>query len=149
GGDDLGFARASARLAAEVQDQERSAALYNDAGEYFERAHLREEAAAAYRAALDRTPLDGAAFNRARALLALIYAETRQPGQLVELYTHRLGHLTDAAHLEDRAQLHLDRAQLYADEGDRDAAEQDLRAVLADYPDHLGAMRRLAELLAQ
>jgi len=148
GGDDVGLARASALLAAEVQDQERSASLYHQGGEAFERAHLREEAAAAYRAALDRTPLDGAAFNRARALLAAIYAEKKQPGMLVELYTHRLAHLSDEQHREDRAQLHLDRAQLYADEGDRDAAEKDLRAVLVDHPDHLGGMRRLAELLA-
>jgi tetratricopeptide (TPR) repeat protein len=148
GGDDVGYARASAQLAAEVQDQERSAAIYNQAGDAFERAHLREEAAAAFRAALDRTPLDGSAFNRARALLGAIYAEKKAPGALVELFTHRLLHLGDDQHREDRAQLHLDRAQLYADEGDRDAAEKDLRAVLRDYPDHLGGMRRLAEILA-
>jgi tetratricopeptide (TPR) repeat protein len=148
GGDDAGFARASSLLGAEVQDQERSASLYSQAGEAFERANLREEAAVAYRAALDRTPLDGTAFNRARALLAALYAQHKQPGALVELYTHRLAHLTDEAHLEDRAQLHLDRAQLYSDEGDHDAAEKDLRAALADQPEHLGAMRRLAEILA-
>jgi tetratricopeptide (TPR) repeat protein len=148
GGDDVGYARASSLLGAEVQDQERSAAIYAQAGDAFERAQLREEAAAAYRAALDRTPLDGVAFNHARTLLAALYADKKQPGPLVELYSHRLAHLTDEAHREDRAQLHLDRAQIYADEGDHEAAEKDLRAALADQPEHLGAMRRLAEILA-
>jgi tetratricopeptide (TPR) repeat protein len=149
GGDVAGRARAAARLGAELQDQERSAARYREAGASFEKAALREEAAAAWRAALDRTPLDGDAFNHARTLLAALYAEKRQPGPLVELYTHRLQHLVGAQHRDDRAQLLLDRAQLYADEGDRDAAEDDLRAILRDHPEHLGAMRRLAEVLAQ
>ncbi len=144
GHDDAGHARATARLAAEVQDAERSAALHAEAGATFEKVGLRNEAAVAYRAVLDRTPLDGGAFNRARALLQVLHAESRQPGPLVELYTHRLTHVQDPG---DRTGLLLDRAEVLAGEGDREGAERDLRAVLELNREHLGAMRRLAELL--
>ena len=144
GKDDAGHAHATARLAAEVQDAERSAALHAEAGATFEKVGLRNEAAVAYRAVLDRTPLDGGAFNRARALLHALHAESRQPGPLVELYTHRLTHVQDPG---DRTGLLLDRAEVLSGGGDREGAERDLRAVLELNREHLGAMRRLAELL--
>lgn len=144
GGDDRAYAAASARLAGVVLESERAASIYREAGETFERVGLRREAAAAWRAVLDRTPLDGAAFNRAHELLRALHAEEKAPGPLVELYTHRLEHVRDA---DGRIRLLLDRAQLFADEGDRDGAERDLRAVVAIDPDQPDALRRLAELL--
>ena len=105
---------------------------------------LREEAAAAYRAVLDRTPRDGAAFKRARVLFGALHSENHDPGPLVELLTHRLIDVEDAAH---RVALHLDRAEILTGERDRDGAERDLRAVLSDQPDHAEATRRLAQIL--
>jgi tetratricopeptide (TPR) repeat protein len=144
GGDAAGYARAAARLAAQMLESERAAMLYADAGATFERAGLADEAAAAYRAVLDRTPLDGAAFNRARALLQQRHVERKDPGPLVELYSHRLEHVQDAV---DRVTLLLERAELLKGEGDRAGAERDLRAVIEAQPDHVEATRRLAELL--
>jgi tetratricopeptide (TPR) repeat protein len=146
GGDELGYARATARLAGELQESERAAMLLAEAGAGFEKAGQIEPAAAAFRGVLDRTPLDGDAYNRARSLLAALHAERHDPGPLVELLTYRLEHVQDVA---DRTQLWLDRAELLVNEGDRDGAERDLRAALEAVPDHLAAMRRLAELIGQ
>jgi tetratricopeptide (TPR) repeat protein len=144
GGDEAGYARATSRLAGEVLESERAAMLHAEAGATFERVGLPDEAATAFRAVLDRTPLDGAAFTRARALLQKRHGEHRDPGPLVELYSHRLEHVQDAV---DRVTLLLERAELLAGEGDRAGAERDLRAVLEAQPDHIDGTRRLAELL--
>jgi tetratricopeptide (TPR) repeat protein len=145
GGDPLGLGRASCRLADELGDAERAAALYAEAGAIFEREGRRDDAAAAFRAVLDRTPLDGPAFARARALLVARYAETREASPLVELYGHRLEHAVDAA---ERIDLRLARAELSTQEGDRAAAERDLRAVLEIDEAQPQAMQRLADLVA-
>jgi tetratricopeptide (TPR) repeat protein len=144
-GDAAALAAITARVAEEVQDRERSAALWAEAGAAFETLGQRERAAAAFRAVLDRTPLDGAAFNRARALLEEL-EEERGPAPLVELLTHRLAQITDA---NDRVAHLRDRAELYSDAGDRVSAERDLREVLAADANHVGAMRRLAQILSQ
>jgi tetratricopeptide (TPR) repeat protein len=144
GGDQTGWARATVLLADEVLEAERAAALYHEAAAALDEAGLREEAAAAYRSVLDRTPRDGKAFQRARVLLGSLYAENRDPGALVELLTHRLQHTDD-----DRVALHLDRAEILTAEHDREGAERDLRAVLKADPGHLDAMRKLAHLLGQ
>jgi tetratricopeptide (TPR) repeat protein len=143
GGDEAGWARATARLGAELLESERAAALLGEAARVFARLGLREEAAHAFRAVLDRTPLDGAAFKEAQALYGALYAEHRDPGPLVELLTHRLAHVEG----EDRIALYLDRAEALAREHDRDGAEEDLRAVLDLSPDNLPALRRLAAIL--
>jgi len=145
GSDDKAYAAATARLGAEVLEGERAAAFYRDAAETYERIGARREAAGAWRAVLDRTPLDGGAAKQARELLSGLYAEDKDPGALVELYTHRLDHVRGG---EDRVRLHLDRATLFFDGGDRDSAEKDLRAALDLDPDEPEALRRLAELVA-
>jgi golgin subfamily B member 1 len=145
GGDETGWARATQLLADCVLEAERAAALYHEAAASFDQLGLREEAAAAFRAVLDRTPRDGTAFRRARVLLGSLYQENHEAGPLVELLTHRLAHAEDAA---DRVALHLDRAEILTVEHDRDGAERDLRAVLQDQPEHLEAMRRLGQILA-
>ena len=144
GGDDKGYASASARLAAEILESERAAQIYRQAAETFERAGAERDAAQAWRALLDRTPLDGDAFNHARDLLRALYTHDKKAGPLVELYTHRLEHVRGEV---DRIGLYLSRAQLCFDEGDRDGAERDLRAVLELDPLDSEALRRLAELL--
>lgn len=146
GGDQAGYARATTRLAAEVRDVARAAALYAEAGDAFERLGQREEAAAAFRAVLDKTPLDDEAWRRAHALLVALHAEEGRPAPLVELYTHRLAHVTEP---RDRTELLFERAQVLEAEGDREGAERDLRALLALDADHVGALRRLALLLGQ
>ncbi|HEY2746162.1 MAG TPA: tetratricopeptide repeat protein, partial [Polyangia bacterium] len=143
--DDKAYAAATARLGAEVLEGERAASFYRDAAETFARVGARREAAGAWRAVLDRTPLDGDAARHAREILSALYAEDKDPGALVELYTHRLDHVRGG---EDRVRLYLDRAQLFYDGGDRDGAEKDLRAALDLDPDEPEALRRLAELLA-
>jgi tetratricopeptide (TPR) repeat protein len=145
GGDERGTARATARLAGEVMESERAAMLYAEAARTFEHVGLPDAAAGAWRAVLDRTPLDGTAFARARELIAARYAEDKEPGALVELYTHRLAHVQDAV---DRVTLLSERATLLEREGDRAGAERDLRAMLDAQPDHPAATRRLGELLA-
>jgi len=145
GGDDKAYAAATARLAAEVLEGERAAAFYREAAETFEKLGARREAAGAWRAVLDRTPLDGAAANRARALLVELYSEDKDPSALVELYTHRLDHVRGA---DDRVRLYLDRATLFADGGDSGSAERDLRAALDLDGDEPDALRRLAEICA-
>jgi hypothetical protein len=145
GGDDKSYAAATARLAGEILEGERAASIYREAALAFERGGARKEAAAAWRAVLDRTPLDGQAFNQARDLMQALHREESAPGPLVELYTHRLAHVREAA---DRARLLLERSQLLEDEGDRDHAGEDLRAVLALDPAQPDALRRLGELLA-
>src|SRR5262249_15886837 len=130
---------------ADVLESERSAGFFREAAETFERTDARREAAAAWRAVLDRTPLDGEAANRARELMTALYAEDKDPGPLVELYTHRLDHVRAGA---DRVRLHVDRATLFHDGGDTDGAEKDLRAALDLDPDEPEALRRLAELMA-
>ena len=69
-----------------------------------------------------------------------LYAEDKDPGPLVELFTHRLDHVRGG---EDRVRLYLDRATLFHDGGDRDSAERDLRAALDLDPDEPEALRRL------
>ena len=145
GSDDKAYAVVTARLGGEVLEGERAAGFYREAAETFERIGARREAAGAWRAVLDRTPLDGAAANRARALLVELYAEDKNPGALVELYTHRLDHVRGA---DDRVRLYLDRATLFYDGGDRDGAEKDLRAALDLDGDEPDALRRLAEICA-
>ncbi len=145
GGDQVGWARATVQLAGELQEAERAAALLNEAAAVLDELGLRDEAAAAYRAVLDRTPRDGSAFRRARVLLGSLYSELQAPGPLIELLTHRLEHAEEAA---DRIALHLDRAEILTVEHDREGAERDLRAVLKDAPDHPEATRRLAQILA-
>jgi tetratricopeptide (TPR) repeat protein len=145
GSDDKAYAAATARLAAQVLESERAAGFYREAAETFERAGAPREAAAAWRAVLDRTPLDGAAAKRTRELLAALYAEDKQPGPLVELFTHRLDHVRGG---DDRVRLYLDRASLFFDGGDRDSAERDLRSVLDLDTEEPEALRRLAELVA-
>jgi hypothetical protein len=144
GGDDAGFARVTARLASDLAESERAAALWAEAGAAFEKIGQRDDAAAAYRAVLDRTPLDGAAFNRARALLAQRYAGDADPGPLVELLTHRMAHVAEVA---DRVALLLERAEICARQGDVTAAESDLRGVIQASPQHTVAMQRLADLI--
>ncbi|MDB4965305.1 MAG: Tetratricopeptide 2 repeat protein [Myxococcales bacterium] len=145
GGDDKSYAATTARLAAEVLEGERAAGFYREAAETFERVGADRDAAAAWRAVLDRTPLDGNAFNRARDLLHALHIVEKSPGPLVELYTHRLEHVRGA---DDRVRMFLERAKLYGDAGDRDHAEKDLRAALELDPDEPEALRRLAELVA-
>ena len=145
-GDDKAYAAATARLGAEVLESERAASFYRDAAETFARAGAQREAAGAWRAVLDRTPLDGDAARHAREILTALYAEDKDPGALVELHTHRLDHVRGG---DDRVRLYLDRARLFYDGGDRDSAEKDLRAALELDPDEPEALRRLAELLAQ
>ncbi|HEX6838404.1 MAG TPA: tetratricopeptide repeat protein, partial [Polyangia bacterium] len=145
GSDDKAYAAATARLGAEVLEGERAAGFYREAAETFEKIGARREAAGAWRAVLDRTPLEGAAANRARALLVELYSEDKDPGALVELYTHRLDHVRGA---DDRVRLYLDRATLFADGGDSGSAERDLRAALDLDGDEPDALRRLAEICA-
>ncbi len=145
GGDDKSYAVATARLAGEILEGERAAAIYREAALAFERGGARKEAAAAWRQVLDRTPLDVEAFNHARDLMAALHQEEPAPGPLVELYTHRLAHVREAA---DRTRLLLERSQLLEDEGNRDHAQADLRAVLEINPAQADALRRLGELLA-
>lgn len=145
GGDDKAYAAATARLAAEVLEGERAASFYRDAAETFEKIGARREAAGAWRAVLDRTPLDGAAANRARALMNELYADDKDPSALVELYTHRLDHVRGA---DDRVRLYLDRATLFADGGDVGSAERDLRSALDLDGDEPDALRRLGEICA-
>jgi tetratricopeptide (TPR) repeat protein len=145
GGDDKSYAAATARLAGELHESERAAALFRTAAEAFLRAHDAKSAAVAWRAVLDRTPLDGDAFNHARDLMRALYVEEKSPGPLIELFTHRLEHVRDSA---DRVILLLERGRIYASERDRAQAEADLRAVLALEPARPEALRRLAELLA-
>ncbi len=145
GGDDKSYAAATARLAGEILEGERAASIYREAALAFERGGARKEAAVAWRAVLDRTPLDGQAFNQARDLMRALHKEESAPGPLVELYTHRLEHVREAA---DRVRLLVERSQLLEDEGDRDHAQLDLRAVLALDPSQPDALRRLGELLA-
>jgi tetratricopeptide (TPR) repeat protein len=135
-------------LAGQLADADEVAELYNQAGAELERAGINHEAAAAFRAALDRRPLDANAYARARALLLSLYAEQRDPGPLVELYGHRLEHL-DPGEKRERLPLLFDRAELLAKEGDLAGAERDLRALLESEPDHTEATRRLGEVLAQ
>ena len=85
GGDDKAYAAATARLGGEMLEGERAAGIYRDAAETFQRIGARREAAGAWRAVLDRTPLDGNAAVSARELLYAIYAEDKDPGPLVEL----------------------------------------------------------------
>ena len=145
GSDDKSYAAATARLAAEILEGERAAAFYREAAETFERAGAPRQAASAWRAVLDRTPLDGHAFVRARELMRALRLEDHAAGALVELYSHRLEHVRGG---DDRVRLLLERAQLCADEGDREGAERDLRATLELDPGEPEALRRLAELLA-
>jgi tetratricopeptide (TPR) repeat protein len=144
GNDGTSWARATVLLADEVQEAERAAALYNQAASTLDELGIRDEAAAAYRAVLDRTPRDGVAFKRARVLLGSLYSDNQDPAPLVELLTHRLESADSPA---DRIPLHLDRAEILAAEHDREGAERDLRAVLRDEPGHLEAMRKLAHIL--
>jgi tetratricopeptide (TPR) repeat protein len=145
GGDALGHARATARLAAEVLDGERAAALFAEAGEALHKLGEMREAASAWRALCDRMPLDGAAFAHAKELMTALLAEDKQPGPLVELYSFRLEHVTLT---DERVPLLIDRAQLYVEAGDRAQAEADLRAALALDPAAPEGLRRLGELLA-
>lgn len=145
GGDREGGARVTARLAGAVLDGERSAALYVEAGRAFSEIGRTREAAACYRAVLDRTPHDGASYQRARQLLGELYAADKQPGALVELLSHRLKYVDD---FYDARQLLVERAELLAAHGDADGAERDLRAVLDRDPDDVEALGRLAELCA-
>lgn len=145
GGDRVGWARATLTLAGQLADPDEVAELHSEAGAELERAAITNEAAAAFRGALDRRPLDPHAYQRARELLVGLYAKERDPGPLVELYGHRLAHLTEA---KERLPLLLDRAELLAKEADLGGAERDLRAVLESEPDHPEALRRLGELLA-
>jgi tetratricopeptide (TPR) repeat protein len=145
GGDARSFAAATARLAADLRDDERAAALYREAAEAFGRAGDARAAAGAWRAVLDRAPLDGDAFQHARELLRRLYVEERAPGALVELYSHRLEHVHDG---DERVRLHLERGELYAGENDAEAAEADLRAALALEPASAEGLRRLATLVA-
>jgi len=69
GGDRASWARATVLLANELQEAERAAALYHEAAAVLDELGLRDEAAAAFRSVLDRTPRDGTAFKRARLLL--------------------------------------------------------------------------------
>jgi len=140
GGDEELFARASVRLALELQEAERAAMLYAEAATAFTERGLLREAAGAHRSVLDHTPLDGAAFTRAKALLA----ELDDKSALVELFTHRLASADD---VQDRIKLFLDRAEVLRAAGDIDAAEADLRAVVDLEPDHSQAVWRLASLL--
>ena len=145
GGDREGGARVTARLAGAVLDGERSAALWVEAGRAFADLGRTRDAAACFRAVLDRTPHDGASYQRARQLLGELYATEKQPGPLVELLTHRLKFVDD---FYDARQLLVDRAELLAAHGDTDGAERDLRAVLDRDPDDVEALGRLAELCA-
>ncbi len=104
-----GFAEATVRLAEQLLEAERSAALFNEAGAAFEEVGQSESAALAYRAVLDRTPLDGSAWRRARALFGERYQSAGDAGPLLELLDHRLASLHDAA---DRTAALLDRAAL-------------------------------------
>lgn len=145
GGDDKSWAAATARLGDQILESERAAGFYRQAAEAYARIGASREAAGAWRALLDRTPLDGDAFNHARELMRALYAEDKQPGALLELYTHRLEHVRNGS---DRVRLHVERAALCSAEGDRDTAEKDLRAALALDPGEPEALGRLAELVA-
>ncbi|HEX4460438.1 MAG TPA: hypothetical protein VIA18_20815, partial [Polyangia bacterium] len=75
GGDDKSYAAATARLAGEILEGERAASIYREAAQAFERGGARRDAAVAWRAVLDRTPLDGLAFNQARDLMRALHKE--------------------------------------------------------------------------
>jgi tetratricopeptide (TPR) repeat protein len=134
------FARATFLLATELQEAERSAALFAEAGESFEARGATREAAAAFRAVLDKTPLDGAAFNRARTLLRALDDKSA----LGELFAHRLASI-DVPH--DRVALLVERAELLYSAEDFDGAEADLRAALEIDGEQLGALERLATIV--
>ena len=140
------YAAATVRLAAEVLEGERAAGFYREAAETFERAGAQREAAGAWRAVLDRTPLDGAAANRARELLGRALRRGRGAGRCSSSCS-RIDSTTCAS-VDDRVRLYLERATLLHDGGDRDGAERDLRAVLDLDPGEPEALRRLAELVA-
>ena len=66
-------------LGDQLLEAERAAALYSEAAAALDELGIRDEAAAAYRAVLDRTPNDGAAFKRARVLLGSLYGDNQDP----------------------------------------------------------------------
>jgi tetratricopeptide (TPR) repeat protein len=145
GGDAVGAAHATYRLASAIVDDERAGGLLVEAGHAFEEAGQREAAAVAYRAALDRTPLDGGAFARCRDLLTWFHLERGEAGPLLELYGERLARISDSS---DRATLLLERADLCRKEGDLEAAERDLREALEADPGAARALLGLASLVA-
>ncbi len=89
GGDDKSYAAATALKAARSSKASARCRFIREAALAFEPAPARKEAAVpAWRAVLDRTPLDGQAFNQARDLMRALHKEESAPGPLVELYTH-------------------------------------------------------------
>src|SRR5207302_2053003 len=149
GGDDKSYGAATARLASAVLERERAAGFYREAAETFERAGADREAAGAWRAVLDRTPLDGNAFNRARDLLHALHVIEKNAGPLVELYAHRLEHVRGAAR---RREALLRLAELEEQAGHVDEAVGRLEEAihLAPTPaEARGEHEKLAQLLVR
>src|SRR5439155_122571 len=78
-----------------------------EAGALFDELRQPAEAQAAWRAVLDRAPLDGPAWERAHALVAA----ADDPGGLDQLLTARLGQVVDG---RDQIALLLERGELRA-----------------------------------
>src|SRR5439155_16887853 len=108
---------------------ERAASLFAEAGKLLDELRQPSEAQVAWRAVLDRQPLDETAWERAHALVAA----ADDPGGLEQLVTARLGHAVAGA---DRIALLLERGELRARTRRPRGALDDYRAVIDIEPRH-------------
>jgi tetratricopeptide (TPR) repeat protein len=131
---------ATRQAAAEAPSEER-AALHHLAGVVLmDKALAGEQAAAAFRRALEADPSHKDAFLRLRILLE----EDARQDELAILLTNRLEHETDD-HM--RVELHRAAAKLFRDFlGDRDTAKKHYREVLAADPNDLRAHAAIADI---
>ena len=150
--DRRGHARRTLALGELLAETEQASLLLAEAGTAFEALGDLHSAAYAYREALERSPLDGATFAKARGLLlGTIEAgdDAQVPfarGALLELYDHQLAHIDEAS---TRCVVLLDRAELAASAGDRAAAESDLRAALDIDERNARGLAALVKLVAE
>lgn len=150
--DRRGYARRTLALGELLAETEQASLLLAEAGAAFEALGDLHSAVYAYREALERSPLDGATFTKARGLLLgaveagdeaqVLYARAT----LLELYDHRLAHVDEAS---SRCVALLDRGELAASAGDRAAAEGDLRAALDIDERAVRGIAALVKLLAE
>ena len=149
GQDALEKAQASLELAQRLKTSDLSAQEFKSAAASFIEAGDHTAAAACLRAALEGRPGDVEIYPLAVELFQEIYQETREPGPLLELYSHRIespaGDGADEHHL---AAAYLERARLLRYERDYRGAEADLRRLMELDPADLEAPRELAEILS-